>query len=43
MKIGICQVCRSVSTQTCKICGATVCIKCMASPGCKVCEGKKKV
>ncbi|MFH1229198.1 MAG: orotate phosphoribosyltransferase [Candidatus Aenigmatarchaeota archaeon] len=43
MKIGICQVCGSISTQTCKVCGAMVCIKCSNTAGCKLCEGKKKV
>ena len=43
MKIGICQACGSVATQTCRVCGATVCIKCMTTIGCKICEGKKKV
>ena len=43
MKLGICQVCGSVATQSCKVCGATVCIKCTTTVGCKLCEGKKKV
>jgi len=43
MKIGICQYCGGVATQTCKFCGALVCIKCTTPNGCKVCEGKKKI
>jgi len=43
MKLGICSVCGSVATQTCRVCGAVVCIKCMTTTGCKICEGKKKI
>jgi hypothetical protein len=43
MKLGICSVCGGIATQSCRTCGATVCIKCMTSTGCKICEGKKKV
>jgi len=43
MKLGICQCCGGISTQTCPTCGASVCIKCTISGGCKVCDGKKKV
>jgi hypothetical protein len=43
MLIGICQSCGSVATQSCKVCGATVCIKCVNASGCRIWEGKKKV
>jgi len=42
MKLGICAVCRGVATQTCPVCGAVVCIRCITPVGCKLCEGKKK-
>ncbi|MFQ6020566.1 MAG: hypothetical protein ACE5J4_00915 [Candidatus Aenigmatarchaeota archaeon] len=43
MKMGLCQACGKVATQTCKVCGATVCIQCMDNMGCKICHGRKKI
>ena len=43
MKVGICQSCGGIATQTCQVCGSTVCVKCKTAAGCKICGGIKKI
>ncbi|MDD5417081.1 MAG: hypothetical protein PHU12_03860 [Candidatus Aenigmarchaeota archaeon] len=42
MKFGICKCCGRMATQTCSVCGGTVCIKCNNAYGCLVCRGLVK-